>query len=70
MELTKRERELLPLLCLPHSKIRERLRISEGTLRAHITNLLFKFPEQKNKSSIVVEAIKRGIIKLEDVETK
>lgn len=70
MKLTKKERELLPLLCLPYKDICKKLYISEGTLKSHITNLLFKFPEQKNKQSIVIEAVKQGIITLDEVVTK
>ncbi len=69
MQLTKRELEILPFLCLSHKEMAERLCISETTVQSHLTNLSFKFPEQKNKQSILIEAIKRGIISLDEVVT-
>lgn len=69
MKLTKREREILPLLCLSYKKISDRLNISEGTVKTHITNIMFKFPEQENRYSVVLEALKIGLIKIEEVAT-
>ena len=70
MKLTKRECEILPLLCLPNKQISNNLHISVGTVSTHISNISYKFPDQKNRYSIVLEAIKRGIITIEEVVTE
>lgn len=70
MELTKREREVLPLLGLPYKDICKRLNIHEGTLKCHYMNLSYKFPDQPNKLCIVLEALKRGIITLDEIVTE
>lgn len=70
MKLTKREREILQLLCLSNKEISNRLYISEGTVKTHIYNITIKFPEQENRCSIVLEAIKHGIITIDEVVTK
>ncbi len=70
MKLTKREREILPLLCLTTQKISNYLCLSEGTVKTHIQNIMFKFPEQENRYSVVLEAVKKGIITIDDVVTK
>ena len=69
MKLTKREREILPLLCLSNKQICNRLHITDGTVKTHIYNIISKFPEQANRSSIVLEAVKCGIIKIDEVVT-
>ena len=48
-ELTKRERDVLPLLALPYKEIAKRLGVTKSTVRCHIANLSYKFPEQPNK---------------------
>lgn len=70
MKLTKREREILQLLCLSNKEISNRLYISEGTVKTHIYNITIKFSEQENRCSIVLEAIKQGIITIDEVVTK
>lgn len=69
MKLTKRELEILPLLCLSYKKISCRLNIAEGTVKTHITNIMYKFPEQENRCSVVLEAVKKGIISINEVIT-
>lgn len=70
MKFTKRELEILPLLCMSNKEIGNRLYISEQTVKTHIYNIAFKFPEQENRCSILLEAIKQGIITIEEVVTK
>lgn len=70
MELTKREREILPLLGLPYKEIQNRLNLSQGTVRNHIMNISYKFPDQPNKICILFEALKQGIITLDEIVTE
>ena len=70
IELTKREREILPLLGLPYKDIQCRLNLSEGTVKNHITNISYKFPEQPNKICILLKALKEGIITLDEIVTE
>lgn len=68
--LTKRERDVLPLLALPYKEIAKRLGVTKPTVRCHIANLSYKFPEQPNKLCIVLEALKQGIITLDEIVTE
>lgn len=70
MELTKRERQILPMLALPYKEIGKRLGITRPTVRCHIANLSYKFPEQTNKLCIMLEALKQGIITLDEIVTE
>lgn len=70
MELTKREIEILPLLALPYKDIAERLGVSCATVRSHISNLSYKFPDQPNKLCIMLEVLKLGIITLDEIVTE
>lgn len=70
MKLTKREREILPLLCLSYKQMSNKLNISEGTVRTHISNIMFKFPDQENRFSVVLEALKIGLINLDEIITR
>ena len=70
MNLTKREREILPLLCLPYKEIQKRMNLSEGTVKNHIMNLIYKFPPMHNRSCILIEALREGIITLDEIVTE
>ena len=70
MKLTKREREIFPLLCLSYKQMSNKLNISEGTVRTHISNIMFKFPDQENRFSVVLEALKIGLINLDEIITR
>ncbi len=65
VELTKREKEVLELICLGHSnqEISEKLFISQRTVERHRSSLLFK-TDSKNSVSLVVFAIKNGLVKI------
>ena len=70
MELTKRGRQILPMLALPYKEIARILVVTCPTVRCHIANLSYKFPEQPNKLCILLEALKRGIITLDEIVTE
>lgn len=65
IELTKREKEVLELICLGFSnqEISEKLFISQRTVERHRSSLLFK-TDSKNSVSLVVFAIKNGLVKI------
>jgi DNA-binding NarL/FixJ family response regulator len=65
IDLTKREKEVLELICQGHSnqQISEELFISQRTVERHRSSLLFK-TDSKNSISLVVYAIKNGLVKI------
>ncbi len=65
VELTRREKEVLELICLGFSnqEISEKLFISQRTVERHRSSLLFK-TDSKNSVSLVVYAIKNGLVKI------
>ena len=67
-ELTPRETEVLRLLALGLSNrdIASALEVGEETVKTHIAHLLAKL-EVENRGQAVVQALKRGIISLEEL---
>lgn len=65
VDLTRREKEVLELICLGFSnqEISEKLFISQRTVERHRSSLLFK-TDSKNSVSLVVFAIKNGYVKI------
>lgn len=65
IELTKREKEVLELICKGYSnqQISEELFISQRTVERHRSSLLYK-TESKNSISLVVFAIKNSLVKI------
>lgn len=65
VNLTRREKEVLELICLGFSnlEISEKLFISQRTVERHRSSLLFK-TDSKNSVSLVVFAIKSGYVKI------
>jgi len=65
VDLTRREKEVLELICSGNSnqEISEKLFISQRTVERHRSSLLFK-TESKNSVSLVVYAIKNGLVKI------
>jgi LuxR family transcriptional regulator of spore coat protein len=63
--LTKREKEIFDLLVhnLTTSEIAEELKISEKTVRNHISNVILKL-NVKGRSQAIIELLKIGIIEL------
>lgn len=65
IDLTKREMEVLELICKGHSnqEISEELFISQRTVERHRSSLLFK-TDSKNSISLVIYAIKNNLVKI------
>ena len=65
IDLTKREKEVLELICTGYSnmQISEELFISQRTVERHRSSLLFK-SNSKNSVSLVVFAIKNNLVKI------
>jgi DNA-binding NarL/FixJ family response regulator len=65
IDLTKREKEVLELICKGYSnmQISEELFISQRTVERHRSSLLFK-TNSKNSVSLVVFAIKNNLVKI------
>ncbi|QQS49758.1 MAG: response regulator transcription factor [Bacteroidota bacterium] len=65
IQLTRREKEVLELICLglSNQEISDKLFISQRTVERHRSSLLFK-TDSKNSVSLVVHAIKNGIVKI------
>lgn len=63
--LTKREKEIFDLLVHNQttSEIAEALKISEKTVRNHISNVILKL-NVKGRSQAIIELLKLGIIHL------
>jgi len=65
LELTKREKEVLELICKGYSnqQISEELFISQRTVERHRSSLLYK-TNSKNSVSLVVFSIKNSLVKI------
>jgi DNA-binding NarL/FixJ family response regulator len=65
IDLTKREKEVLELICKGNSnqQISEELFISQRTVERHRSSLLYK-TDSKNSVSLVVYAIKNHLVKI------
>jgi len=65
IQLTKREREVLTLICKGNSntQISDVLHISQRTVERHRANLLLK-TESNNSISLVIYAIKNGLVQI------
>ena len=66
--LTTREREVFDLLALGQSNdvIAEKLTIGEVTVRTHIASLLDKL-NLRDRTQVVIYALKRGLIRVDDL---
>ncbi len=65
-QLTKRELEILPFICFSKKEIAQHFKISICTVNMHFNNLLNKFSVD-NRSKLLIIALRKGIIKLENV---
>lgn len=65
-ELTKREVEILPFICLTKKEIAQHFKISICTVNVHLNNLLSKFAVD-NRTKLLAEALRQSVIKLEDI---
>ncbi len=68
IELTNKELEVLKMLSYPNRVIASRLKITEGTVKTHLNSLFYKIPNQKTRAGLIIEALRRNIIKLEDIK--
>lgn len=68
-KLTKKELEIVKLLCLENKKIGERPGISRATVQTHIENIRYKV-ESISRAGILIELIKAGIVNIDDVITE
>ena len=69
-DLTPRERDVLRHLALGISNrdIGQALSISEETVKTHVANLLAKL-HVENRAQATVQALKRGLLSMDDLET-
>jgi DNA-binding NarL/FixJ family response regulator len=65
VDLTRREKEVLELICLglSNQEISDKLFISQRTVERHRSSLLFK-TDSKNSVSLVIFAIKNNLVKI------
>jgi DNA-binding NarL/FixJ family response regulator len=70
-DLTTRERDVLRELALGHSNrdIAAARGIGEETVKTHVGNLLAKL-EVENRAQAIVQALKRGLVALDDLEPR
>ncbi len=68
-QLTIRERDVLRHVALGRSnhEIASALHIGDETVKTHVGNLLAKL-QVENRSQAIVQALKRGLVKLEDLD--
>jgi two-component system, NarL family, response regulator LiaR len=68
-DLTPRERDVLRELALGHSnrEIATALGIGDETVKTHVGNLLGKLGVE-NRAQAIVQALKRGVVSLDDLE--
>jgi DNA-binding NarL/FixJ family response regulator len=66
-KLTRREEEVLNLLAggLSNRGIAERLSLSEGTVKNHVSNIIGKL-QANDRTHAVIIALKRGLVSLDD----
>jgi NarL family two-component system response regulator LiaR len=67
-DLTDREREIFDFMARgqTNTEIAERLVISEGTVRTHVTKVLDKL-DLRDRTQVTVYALKRGLIRLDEL---
>lgn len=68
-KLTQKELQVLQLLCLSNKEIAQILWLSNGTVKNYIESLLRKF-ESKSRTTILIKALKAGVLILDEVVTK
>lgn len=67
MNLTARERQVLSMFTLSNQEISDKLCISLSTTKRHIHNIISKFYPSENRCRIVLQAVKDGVIGLEEI---
>lgn len=66
-KLTKREKEILKMLCLPNKTIALKMGIELCTVKTYVRKLTDKFPFAVSRAAIIIEAIKQNIIRPEEI---
>ena len=66
MKISKREREVLGLICLTNPQIARRLNISIRTVKTYVRHLFEKLGCE-NRTEAAIKAIKEGIIKADEI---
>lgn len=66
--LTDRQKEILKLACFSNSEIGNRLFIAETTVATHLNAIRTIIPTT-TKAALLIEAIRRGEINIDEVET-
>lgn len=64
--LTKRELEIVCLVCLANKVIGARLGMAQVTVATHLRKIAEKMGGE-NRTSILVKALRQGMIKLEEI---
>lgn len=67
MLLTKREKEILPLLCLSNEQIADKLIISIRTVKAHVHHIFDKMNCYTRLQAILL-GLKSGMISFDEIE--
>lgn len=68
MKISKREREVLELICLTNPQIARRLNISIRTVKTYVRHLFEKLGCE-SRTEAAIKAIKEGIIQVQEVYT-
>ena len=68
MKISKREREVLRLICLTNPQIAKRLGISIRTVKTYVRHLFEKLGCE-SRTEAAIKAIKEGIIQVQEVYT-
>lgn len=67
MHLTEREKNILIRCCKNNTEIAKDLILEISTVKTHLTNLRKKF-KSKNKTEILIKALKSKAITLEEID--
>lgn len=66
MKISKREKEILTLLCLSNKLIASELKISFKTVEYYVQNLFYKF-NSENRTEVLIKALKNNVITLDEI---
>ena len=66
MKISKREREVLRLICLTNPQIARRLNISIRTVKTYVRHLFEKL-DCENRTEAAIKALKQNVIDIEEL---
>ncbi len=69
MQISKREKEVLSLVCFSDKEIAQQLCLSTATINTYVISLFNKFVVN-NRRQLLIKALKQKIINLDDVIIK